>query len=217
MGVRLAMMFANRGINVSLGSRDLGRSTRIVRELARPGITPATYEDAAAAPVVIPAIFLRDGLFNILEPYRRLMEGKLVIDISNPFNADYSDFILPWDTSSAEQLQHRFPRSIVVGAFKNVFWEVFDQPTFDGGTLSDIYVVGDDASAKLEFFDLVVNTPFRYLDAGRLSNARTVERMTLLVGELGVRYGFFPRMNYRLLGEPWTQGSADVVGPFIAR
>jgi len=32
---------------------------------------------------------------------------------------------------------------------------------------------------------------------GRLSNARTVERMTLLSGELGQRYGFFPRMNYK--------------------
>jgi len=42
---------------------------------------------------------------------------------------------------------------------------------------------------------------FRYLDAGRLANARTVERMTLLSGELGQRYRFFPRMNYRLLGK----------------
>jgi hypothetical protein len=41
--------------------------------------------------------------------------------------------------------------------------------------------------------------------------------MTLLVGELGVRYGFFPRMNYRLLGEPWKQGQADLIAPLIAR
>ena len=94
---------------------------------------------------------------------------------------------------------------------------MFDQPVFDEGGLSDIYVVGDDAAAKREFFELVANTPFRYLDAGKLSNARTVERMTLLVGELGVRYGFFPRMNYRLLGEPWTPGHADAVGHLITR
>ena len=120
MGIRLALMFADTGIKVSLGSRDLERATRIAKRLKSPNIASATYANAAAEPIVIPAIFVRDGLFDILEPYRKLLEGKLVIDISNPFNADYSDFILPWDTSSAEQLQHRFPRSIFVGAFKNV-------------------------------------------------------------------------------------------------
>lgn len=39
--------------------------------------------------------------------------------------------------------------------------------------------------------------------------ARTIERMTLLSGELGQRYGYFPRMNYKLLGEPWSRGQAD--------
>jgi len=217
MGLRLALMFANTGAKVILGSRDYERAQRITSQLHKPNILPATYADAAAQDIVIPAIFLREGLLDTLEPLRKKLEGKLIIDISNPFNADYSDFILPWNTSSAEQLQHRFPKSIVIGAFKNVFWEVFDRPAFEGGILSDIYVVGDDDDAKKNFLGLVANTPFRYLDAGRLENARTVERMTLLVGELGVRYGFFPRMNYRLLGEPWQQGQADRIAPLIAR
>jgi predicted dinucleotide-binding enzyme len=103
----------------------------------------------------------------------------------------------------------------VVGAFKNVWWEVFDRPGF-GGVVSDVYVVGDDAAAKAEFLRLVEGMPFRFLDAGRLANARTVERMTLLSGELGQRYGFFPRMNYRLLGDAdWVPGAADTVGPLV--
>jgi 8-hydroxy-5-deazaflavin:NADPH oxidoreductase len=58
-------------------------------------------------------------------------------------------------------------------------------------------------------------SPFRYIDAGKLSNARTVERMTLLVGELGTRYGFFPRMNYKMLGSEWTPGQADRLSGII--
>jgi 8-hydroxy-5-deazaflavin:NADPH oxidoreductase len=58
--------------------------------------------------------------------------------------------------------------------------------------------------------------PFRFLDAGRLRNARTVERMTLMSGELGQRLGYFPRMNYRLLGEPWSVGREDRVKHLIA-
>jgi len=88
---------------------------------------------------------------------------------------------LPWDTSAAEQIQHRFPKTPVVGAFKNVWWEVFDAPQFDN-TNSDVFVVSDDAEAKAEFFGLVEGSPFRYIDAGKLKNARTIERMTLLSG-----------------------------------
>jgi NADPH-dependent F420 reductase len=217
MGVRLALLFAKAGNRVVLGSRNPQRATRIVEQLGEPLIKAGSYDVAAAEPVVLPAIFVRDGLFDILEPYRSFLEDKLVIDISNPFNADYTDFILPWNTSSAEQLQFRFPRATIVGAFKNVFWEVFDAPRFDGQTLSDIFVIGDDEKAKQRLIAMCEGSPFRYIDAGRLSNARTVERMTLLIGELGNRYEFFPRMNYRLLGDPWTPGQADRLAALINR
>src|SRR5262245_20297378 len=126
MGVRLALLFAQSGNKVVLGSRNPARAVRIAEQLGEPGIAPGSYESAASQPIVLPAIVVRDGLFDILEPYRPSLDGKFLIDISNPFNDDYSDFILPWNTSSAEQLQFRFPRTTVVGAFKNVFWEVFD-------------------------------------------------------------------------------------------
>jgi predicted dinucleotide-binding enzyme len=93
--------------------------------------------------------------------------------------------------------------------------EVFDAPTF-GDTVSDVFVVSDDSGSKAEFFRLVEGTPFRYVNAGLLNNARTIERMTLLSGELGQRYGYFPRMNYKLLGENWTPGMADQVSSLIA-
>lgn len=211
MGTRLAALLADAGNAVLLGSRDPARAREVVAGLRRGRISAATYEAAAEAPFVLPAMFLRDGLLDTLEPLRARTEGKVWIDITNPFNADYSDFITPWSTSGAEQVQHRFPRARVVGAFKNVWWEVFDAPEFDGAP-SDVYVVADDGAAKAAFLRLVEGTPFRYLDAGSLRNARTVERMTLLSGELGKRYGFFPRMNYRLLGEPWTPGKPAVWG-----
>jgi predicted dinucleotide-binding enzyme len=216
MGVRLAAMFADAGHTVTLGSRDLSRASRIVSGLRRTNITAGSYKQATDAPTILPAMFIRDGLFDQLEALRPVVRGKLLVDITNPFNNDYSDFILPWDTSGAEQIQARVPQACVVGAFKNVWWEVFDAPQF-GDTLSDVFVVSDDAGAKQTFFELVQGTPFRYIDAGNLKNARTIERMTLLSGEMGQRYGFFPRMNYKLLGDQWQPGSADAIGSLIAR
>jgi hypothetical protein len=216
MGVRLAAMFADSGHDLVLGSRDLSRAKRIASGLRRANITAGSYEQATTAPIVLPAMFIRDGLFDQLERLRPTLRRKLIIDITNPFNHDYSDFILPWDTSGAEQMQARLPESRVVGAFKNVWWEVFDAPQF-GDTVSDVFVIGDDAGAKQTFFEVTEGTPFRYIDAGNLKNARTIERMTLLSGEVGQRYGFFPRMNYKLLGDEWRPGSADAIGPLIAR
>jgi predicted dinucleotide-binding enzyme len=222
MGVRLASLFGDAGHNVVLASRDVRRAARIAEGLGRRNIRGGNYDAAADAPVVLPAMFLRDGMFDTLEPLRQRLDGKLLIDITNPFNDRYDGFILPWNTSAAEQLQHRFPRARVVGAFKNVWYEVFDRPTFDGGAqLTDVYVVGDDNDAKREFFALVQTPPappiFRYVDAGVLENARYVERMTLFIAELGRRMGYFPRMNWRVMGEPWTPGQADRVKDLIAR
>ena len=216
MAVRLAKLFTDCGHRVILGSRTPERAARITQGLGIAAIRPGGYEQAAEAPVVLPAMFLRDGMLGTLEPLCPRFDGKLWIDITNPFNERYDDFILPWDTSGAEQIQKRFPRARVVGAFKNVWWEVFDQPQFEGHW-SDVFVVSDHAAAKGEFLRLVSGSPFRYLDAGALYNARFVERMTLFAAELGQRQGYFPRMNWRLLGEPWSVGKMDAVGPLIAR
>lgn len=217
MAVRLAKLFAEAGHDVILGSRTPERAARITRGLGLATIRSGSYEQAADAPVVLPAMFLRDGMLDTIEPLRPKFDGKLWIDITNPFNERYDDFILPWSTSGAEEIQKRFPRTRVVGAFKNVWWEVFDQPKFDGG-FSDVYVVGDDDAAKRQFGELVVDrSPFRYVCAGKLYNARFVERMTLFAAELGQKQGYFPRMNWRLLGEPWSVGRADKLKELIAR
>jgi len=199
MGSRLATMFARAGRKVLLGSRDRDRAAELAAALDLPGLRAGSYSEALEAPVVLPAVFIRDGLFDLLDRQCGRLSGKLLIDISNPFNADYSDFVTPWDTSGAEEIQHRFCQTRVVGAFKNVWWEVLDAPLFDG-VKSDVFVVSDDDGAKREFLELVEGLPFRFLDAGRLANARTVERMTLLSGELGRRYDYYPRMGYKFLG-----------------
>jgi predicted dinucleotide-binding enzyme len=201
MGSRLAAMFARAGRKVVLGSRDADRARAAAAELGVEGLTGGCYSDALTAPAILPAIFIRDGLFDTLDRSCRKLSGKLLIDISNPFNADYSDFITPWDTSGAEELQRRFPQAKVVGAFKNVFWEVFDHPEF-GETVSDVLITGNDAAAKAGFLKLADGTPFRYLDAGPLINSRTVERLTMITGDLGRQLNSYPRMNWRLLTQP---------------
>lgn len=209
MAVRLARILLDNGHRVVLGSRKISRAQTLARVLDARACSGGTYLDAAAQPIVLPAIFIRDGLFEVMERLRAQLEEKLLIDITNPFNSDYTDFILPWDTSASEQMQQRFPSARVVGAFKNVAWEAFENPHFREG-LSDVYVVGDHQDAKREVMALFTPSNFRLLDAGRLANARIVERMILFGMELGARMGYLPRVGWKLLGEPWVAGERDI-------
>ena len=198
MGSRLAAMFARAGRKVVLGSRDSSRAAAIVDALGIATLRAGCNGEALSAPAILPAVFMRDGLFDLLDRNCGRLAGKLLIDISNPFNEDYSDFVTPWDSSGAEELQRQFPQARVVGAFKNVFWEVFDHPQF-GAELSDVLITGDDSKAKAQFLELATGTPFRYLDAGPLLHSRTVERLTFITSSLGRQLNSYPRMNWRLL------------------
>ena len=68
MAVRLAKLFADCGNEVILGSRTPDRAARIVHGLGAGAIKPGSYELAADAPVVLPSMFLRDGMLQTLEP-----------------------------------------------------------------------------------------------------------------------------------------------------
>lgn len=215
MAVRLGRILLDNGHHVVLGSRSGARAAQLSKILNRDRCIGATYAEAADQPYVLPAILVRDGLFDVIDRLRARLPGKILIDIANPFNSDYTDFTLPWDTSASEQMQLRLPQSRVVGIFKNVAWEAFENPVFPEG-ISDIYVVGDDGPAKAEVCALFTPSSFRLVDAGRLANARTIERMTLLAMEVGRRLGYFPRIGWKLLGEPWKAGAKDAWAKVLA-
>lgn len=208
MAVRIADQLVRNGHEVILGSRTPSRAQAIANVLAPHAITAGTYALAIEAPFVLPAAFVRDGLFDLLRQHRAQLAGKVVLDILNPFNEDYSDYILPWDTSAGEELAKLLPESTVVGIFKNIFWETFGHPQFDEG-VSDVYVLGDDQAAKQAVMRLFAQSAFRFIDGGATRNSRVVERMTLFAAELSHRYAFAPRLGWRFLGGPPVEGRAD--------
>ena len=215
MAVRLADLAAKGGHKVTLGSRAPHRAVQIAEQLGGT-VTGGSYHDAAACNIVMPSIFIRDGAFEQLHPFADAIAGKIVVDILNPFNDAYDDFILPWDTSAAEELQKIWPEARIVSTFKWPFWEAFENSDFDGGPM-DIIHTGDDQLAKDVVLELFKASPWRFLDGGGLIQARFTERMTLFCGQLGARYGMLPRVGWRLLGEPWTGGQRDAYSKIINR
>ena len=215
MAVRLADLAQKGGHQVLLGSRDEARAKAIARRL-NGHVTGGSYDDAAAQDIVMPSIFIRDGALDDLKRFRSAVDGKIVVDILNPFNDRYDDFIFPWDTSAAEELQKIWPGTRIVSTFKWPFWEAFDSPDFDGGPM-DIIMTGDDLEAKKTVLELFHATPWRFLDGGGLSQARYTERMTLFCGQLAAKYGFLPRVGWRLLGEAWEPNVHDKYADIVNR
>ncbi|CAG7642779.1 NADPH-dependent F420 reductase [Paenibacillus allorhizosphaerae] len=181
------------------GSRSVQRLTELIQGHAyRSKIVPVDYVEALEADVIIHAFWFRDVL-----PWARAnrdkLSGKIMVDIANPFTEDFNDFVTDWGTSAAEELQKLLPDTKVVGAFKNTFFKVLEEPLHQG-LRSDVYVTGNDEEAKRTVMELIEPAPFRVWDGGRLCNNRTIERMTLFEREVAVRYGNYPYVSFRMFG-----------------
>jgi NADPH-dependent F420 reductase len=177
--------------------RDQQRAQKVTNELSL-NLKAVDMDEALMADVIIPTLWFGD-LLPWAKANREQLKGKIVIDITNPFNEDFSDFTTGYDTSSAEELQKVIPESRVVGAFKNTFWVVFDAPVLQG-IKSDVFVTSESDSARKAIIELLKPLPFRILDAGSLKNSRTIERMTLLSSEMARKAGSHPLISYNLWG-----------------
>lgn len=180
------------------GSRTPEKVKQLIQEHGFRNVREATYADALQADVIVHSFWYRD-LLPWAQEHAGELAGKILIDIANPFTEDFQDFTTALGTSAAEELQKLLPATRVVGAFKNTFFKVLEEPVHQG-LQSDIYVTGDDEEAKRTVMRLLESVPFRVLDGGRLSNNRTIERMTLFEREVALRYGNYPYVSFRMFG-----------------
>jgi uncharacterized membrane protein YphA (DoxX/SURF4 family) len=104
------------------------------------------------------------------------VDGKVVIDISNPMTADYSGLSIGHDTSAAEEIAKAIPKANVVKAFNTLFAQVLAQgASFGNGTKAPAYVAADSERAKATATALIESIGFQPVDAGPLKNARYLE------------------------------------------
>ena len=165
-----------------------GRNVAKAKDLAQ--LAGATYQasDAArGADVVILAAPYADAL-----PALRLagsLQGKIVVDITNPLTVDYMGLTIGHSTSAAEQIQQAVPEAKVVKAFNTVFAQVLSQGPLLAGKTVPVFFAGDDASAKQVVQSLIQSMGFAPVDAGPLKNARYLEPLAGLNIYLGYGAG----------------------------
>jgi hypothetical protein len=173
------------GNAVEIVGRDAAKATALAAALGD-GVTAGTWGAAPAGDIVILAV-LFDSAVPIVSQYGDALAGKVIIDITNPFNPSATGLAIPHDTSIAQMVAKAAPASaLVVKAFNTIFRDVLAA----GGPL-DVFMAGDDAQAKASVSAFIKSLGLRPWDAGDLTMAHWLEGAGLLsVGLAGHGAGF---------------------------
>jgi hypothetical protein len=138
----------------------------------------ATPRDAAAQADIVVLAVPYTAIAAIAAEIAPVVEGKIVIDPSNPLKPDYSGLALT-DSSGAEELARLLPRSRVVKAFNTLFAGNTAHPDALGYQLDSLFATDDDA-AKDAVCGLSSSIGFRPIHIGPLVASRELEAMAWL-------------------------------------
>ena len=198
MGSGLGAIWAQRGHDVFFSfSRDRAKLDSLAKlsQHCRAG-TPA--EAAAAGEMVLLSV----GWAVVDQALQAAggLDGKILVDCTNPLNPDLSGLAIGTDTSAAEEIQKRVPGAKVVKAFNTVFAEVYHSETrLFGSRRPTMFFCGDDPGAKSAVSKLIVETGFEPVDAGPLASARYLEPLAMLMIQLGHKQGMGTNIALNLI------------------
>jgi hypothetical protein len=182
--------FLKFGHDVKLGSRDPAKLKPWTEQAGKRASAGSFEETARFADIAVLA-----SLWTGTESLLKLagapasLAGKLVIDVTNPLiyeTGKMPRLALGHTDSGGEQVQRWLPQSKVVKAFNTVGHAHFVDPTFAGGP-PDMFICGDDASAKQVVAGICKNFGWGVVDAGGIEGARLLEPLCILWVEYGLR------------------------------
>lgn len=181
----LARRFAATGHSVFLGSRDAGRGAETGAQHGVDGGAAADrVADADVVFIAVPFTALEETLASLGS-----LAGKLVVDCTNPLTEDFMALTLGHTSSAGECCQSLLPDARVVKAFNAIFADVVHANTPYGDIKPQVFLAGDDPSAKEEVGELVRAIGYEPVDSGPMQNARYLEPLAELIIQLAYVQG----------------------------
>jgi 8-hydroxy-5-deazaflavin:NADPH oxidoreductase len=175
MATAVAGRIAKAGHTVEVLSRDPAKARALADKLSA-GATTGTYAAAPAADIVILAVPYGSAA-AVVADYGDALEGKVIIDITNPVAPDLSGLVTPHGSSGAQEIAKGLPVTVhVVKAFNTVFGHVLAK----NGRL-DAFIAADDPEAKARVSTFIESLGLRPLDVGGLHMASTLEALGLMM------------------------------------
>jgi len=170
MGSGLARKLSKAGHQLAITGRNAQKAQALAKD------TGGTYKDKAVADgaeVVIVATPYGEAVAALRAAGD--LEGKVIVDITNPLTADFMGLSIGHSTSAAEEIQKAFPKTRVVKAYNTIFSQLLAPGAQLAGRSVPVFYAGDDARAKETVKALIESSGFQAIDAGLLKNARYLE------------------------------------------
>jgi predicted dinucleotide-binding enzyme len=174
MATAIGTRAAKHGHTIELMSRDTVKAQALADQIGN-GATVGTYGATPAGDIVILAV-LYAGAVDVVKHYGDALSGKILVDITNPFNADASGLVTTAGNSVSEQIAAAAEGAHVVKAFNSIFSGVIadDKPL-------DVFFAGDGGEAKARVAAFLESLGTRPLDAGGLEMAHALEWAGILL------------------------------------
>jgi predicted dinucleotide-binding enzyme len=181
------------GNAVEIIGRDPAKTKEVAATLG--GATVGAPGAAPAGDLVVLAVPYASAA-AVVSDYGDALQGKVIIDITNPFTPDAKGLLTPEGSSGAQEIAKAAPAGAhVVKAFNTLFANVLAAGSVEGRPL-DVFIAGDDAQAKARVSAFIESLGLRPMDAGDLSMARTLENAGLL--EVGLANHSIKHTNFVL-------------------
>lgn len=197
-GKGLALRWAAAGHEIVIGSRDSAKAesaaAELLQSLGHTGGIEGTRNALAAsmAQIVVLTVPLAAQIATLKDVRDSLTSESLLVDVTVPLEPAIGGrpgrMLGLWTGSAAEQCAELVPPGVaVISAFHNVAAPLLTDLSHEVDC--DVLVCGDSKVAKERIRTLVEDIRgCRFVDAGPLSNSRTVEAMTALLIGLNIRY-----------------------------
>lgn len=174
-------------------AKRLAGKTQLVLGASNPAAAVEFAASVGAAVTDYKAAALAADIVILALPYGAALDlagklplnGKIVVDISNPVKADFSGLAIGHTTSAAEELQAVAPSAKLVKGYNTIFASLFDTPVSATQNVP-VFLAGNDAAAVDAVAELVKASGFAVEKVGSLDGARLVEP----VGMLNIRFGY---------------------------
>jgi predicted dinucleotide-binding enzyme len=175
MAAAIGTRAAKHGHTIELMSRNTAKAQALADQIGN-GATVGTFGARPVGDIVIVAVLYQSAV-EVVAHYGNALASKILVDITNPFNADASGLVTTAGNSLSQQIAAAAPEGThVVKAFNTIFGHVLakDEPL-------DALLAGDNAEAKARVAAFLESLDMRPLDAGGLEMAAVLEWAGILL------------------------------------
>jgi NADPH-dependent F420 reductase len=186
----------------SLARMEAGQMTQAFGKWAKqhPKVKVEPFSDSVMDADLVIAALSAQGVLDVLKTIASGLEGKVLIDITNPldFSGGELKLTVANTDSMGEQIQRSLPKTKVVKAFNTMNTKIQVDPKTVAGGDHHLFIAGDDDSAKKQVSKLAAQYGWKnIIDLGDIKASRGVEMVFVLWMSIFRKLGT-PMFNYKI-------------------